>query len=114
MSDLFDAEDPAPKPRAPRRSGLRDDPAVSGSVAEAPLPAAEPNPSEFERAEATAEVAREIVDEVAKTDAQQRLLNDAQRLALSQIVDYRVSKYHRGKIDAQEVRRVLLEIIANL
>ncbi len=115
MTDLFDAEDTSTKPQSPRtrRSGLRDAPAASGSSAES-LPSAEEPKSSEERAEAIAAEALAISDEVAKVEGQQRILDDAQRQLLSRIVDHRIGMYKRGKIDANEVRRVLLELIANL
>ena len=121
MTDLFDAED-APKPaRAARRGRVEDAPASPGAAAEppavaAPTPDPEPAPAPYaaERAEAAAEAACEIADDVAREENRERILNDVQRQTLSKIVDYRFNVFQRHKADASEVRRVLLELVANL
>ena len=115
MSDLFDADEASPKPERRVKRSVPEKAAASDAVA----PAAEEDSAERIGDEAMAisdHDARNAmqIELMTKGTKPPRLLDDAARERLSKIVDYRISAYKRHKVDAHEIRQVLLEVIANL
>ena len=116
MSGLFDTESDAQKMetrarRQPVPTPKRDVEAKAEQTAGEALKIAD----DAARDAAPAEALQEALAGKAPTPSSApRLLDDAQREKLSKIVDFRINAFRRHKLDAHEVRQVLLEVIANL
>lgn len=123
MSDIFDTEQPArlKRPASPRRDALSVE--APAALAVAAYPAGEGGDDAAERrgAEALeiadktlADIQREKMKQGAGLSDDRRVLSDEQRLRVSKVVDFRLPQHKRGRITAEDMRRVLLELIANL
>jgi hypothetical protein len=121
MSDLFDAEQ---TPAKPQRRTSRSVPGGAASEASvAPLsPAAEDSPDErlgdealmISDHDARNAMQIELTQGAKAAKGDGRLLTEEKRLTLSKIVDHRISAWKRHRIEAHDVRQVILEVIANI
>ena len=106
--DLFGTETIKPRRTSRRDPGDGLVGALSASSPDESAPAAETVEQQTDRTLA------EIETVLERNEPAPRLLSDEQRLKLSQIVDHRISAHKRGRITAEEVRRILLELVANV